>query len=99
MTLNSESKYPSRGTDVLKVRSDAKPDALVGRLESMVHRPAARIRIRPGIFGAVIVDGQFRWKDEDGRTGVFTLHEGGGKRVLTSDGGGTVGSAKWERAW
>jgi len=38
-------------------------------------------------------------KDEDGRTGVFTLHEGGGERVLTSDGGGTVGSAKWERAW
>ena len=44
-----ESKYPSRGTDVLlKVRSDAKPDALVGRLENMVHRAAARIRIRPG---------------------------------------------------
>jgi hypothetical protein len=38
-------------------------------------------------------------KDEDGRTGVFTLHEGGGERVLTYDGGGTVGSAKWERAW
>jgi hypothetical protein len=71
----------------LKVRSDAKPDELVGRLG-------------PRFVGTVaVVDGQFRWKDEDGRTGVFTLHEGGGKRVLTSDGGGTVGSAKWERAW
>jgi hypothetical protein len=36
MTLNRESKYPSRRTYVLKVRSDAKPDALVGRLENMV---------------------------------------------------------------
>ena len=36
MTLNPESKYPSRRAYVLKVRSDAKPDALVGRLENMV---------------------------------------------------------------
>ena len=36
MTLNPESKYPSRRTYVLKVRGDAKPDALVGRLENMV---------------------------------------------------------------
>jgi hypothetical protein len=36
MTLNPESKYPSRRTYVLKVRSDAKPDALAGRLENLV---------------------------------------------------------------
>jgi len=36
MTLNSKSKYPSRRAYVLKVRSDAKPDALVGRLENIV---------------------------------------------------------------
>ena len=36
MTLNSESKYPSRRAYVLKVRSDAKPGALVGRLENIV---------------------------------------------------------------
>ena len=36
MTLNPESKYPSRRAYVLKVRSDAKPDALVGRLENLV---------------------------------------------------------------
>lgn len=36
MTLNANAKYPSRRTYVLKVRSDAKPDALAGRLENLV---------------------------------------------------------------
>ena len=36
MTLNPESKYPNRRAYVLKVRSDAKPDALVGRIENLV---------------------------------------------------------------
>jgi len=36
MTLNTEAKYPSRRAYVLKVRSDAKPGALVGRLENVV---------------------------------------------------------------
>jgi hypothetical protein len=36
MTLNPESKYPSRRAYVLKVRSDAKPDALAGRFENLV---------------------------------------------------------------
>jgi len=36
MTLNPESKYPSRRTYVLKLRSDAQRDALVGRLENLV---------------------------------------------------------------
>jgi hypothetical protein len=36
MTLSSDSRYPSRRAYVLKVRSDAKPDALVGRLENLV---------------------------------------------------------------
>lgn len=36
MTLNADSKYPSRRTYVLKVRSDAKPDTLAGRLENVV---------------------------------------------------------------
>lgn len=36
MTLNAKSKYSSRRTYVLKVRSDAKPDALAGRLENLV---------------------------------------------------------------
>ena len=36
MTLNPESKYPTRRAYVVKVRADAKPDALSGRLENLV---------------------------------------------------------------
>jgi hypothetical protein len=36
MTLKSEAKYPSRRTYVLKLRSDATPGALAGRLENLV---------------------------------------------------------------
>lgn len=36
MALKPESTYPSRRTYVLKLRSDAKPDALAGRLENLV---------------------------------------------------------------
>ena len=36
MTLNPESKYPSRRAFVLKLRSDAHPGALSGRLENLV---------------------------------------------------------------
>ena len=36
MTLRAETKYPSRRTYVVKVCSDATPDALCGRLENLV---------------------------------------------------------------
>jgi hypothetical protein len=36
MALNPLAKYPSRRAYVLKMRSDAKPGALAGRLENMV---------------------------------------------------------------
>ncbi len=36
MPLNPDSKYPSRRAYVLKMRGDAKPDALAGRLESLI---------------------------------------------------------------
>jgi len=36
MALNPESKYPSRRAYVVKMRSDANPDALAGRLENLV---------------------------------------------------------------
>lgn len=36
MALNPESKYPNRRAYVLKMRSDAKPNALAGRLENLV---------------------------------------------------------------
>ena len=36
MVLNPESKYPSRRAYVLKLRGDATPRALAGRLENLV---------------------------------------------------------------
>jgi len=36
MPLNPEAKYPSRRAYVVKVRSDAQPDELAGRLENLV---------------------------------------------------------------
>ncbi|HTR57271.1 MAG TPA: hypothetical protein VMM27_03765 [Casimicrobiaceae bacterium] len=36
MTLNPESKYPTRRTYVVKLRADAKADAIAGRLENFV---------------------------------------------------------------
>jgi len=36
VTLKPESKYPNRRAYVLKVRNDANPDALAGRLENLV---------------------------------------------------------------
>jgi hypothetical protein len=36
MSLNTESKYPTRRAYVLKLRGDAKSDALSGRLENLV---------------------------------------------------------------
>ncbi|HEU0199183.1 MAG TPA: hypothetical protein VFR86_02000 [Burkholderiaceae bacterium] len=36
MVYKPESKYPSRRTYVVKVRGDAKPGALAGRLENLV---------------------------------------------------------------
>jgi hypothetical protein len=36
MTLNAESKYPTRRAYVVKVRADASPDAPSGRLENFV---------------------------------------------------------------
>ena len=36
MTLKADSKYPSRRTYVLKLRGDATPEQLRGRLENIV---------------------------------------------------------------
>ena len=36
MTFNTDSKYPTRRAYVVKVRGDAKPGALAGRLENLV---------------------------------------------------------------
>jgi hypothetical protein len=36
MAFKTDSKYPTRRAYVVKVRGDAKPDALAGRLENLV---------------------------------------------------------------
>ena len=36
MPFNTDSKYPTRRAYVVKVRGDATPDALAGRLENLV---------------------------------------------------------------
>jgi len=36
MTFNTDSKYPTRRAYVVKMRGDAKPNALAGRLENLV---------------------------------------------------------------
>jgi hypothetical protein len=36
MVLNAESKYPNRRAYVVKLRNDANPETLVGRLENLV---------------------------------------------------------------
>jgi hypothetical protein len=36
MKLNPESKYPTRRAYVLKLRGDATPEALAGRIENLV---------------------------------------------------------------
>ncbi len=36
MPLNPETKYPNRRAYVLKLRGDARPDALAGRIENLV---------------------------------------------------------------
>jgi hypothetical protein len=36
MAFNPDSKYPSRRAYVLKIRGDAKPDVLAGRLENLI---------------------------------------------------------------
>ena len=36
MTFNTDSKYPTRRAYVVKVRGDANPESLAGRLENLV---------------------------------------------------------------
>jgi hypothetical protein len=36
MALNTEPKYPNRRAYVLQLRSDARPDTLVGRIENLI---------------------------------------------------------------
>jgi hypothetical protein len=70
MTLKTESKYPSRRTYVLKLRSDAKPGALSGRLENLVtseqHEFATGEELIDSIARDLAVSGNQRSVDTNG---------------------------------
>ncbi len=53
----------------------------------------------PFVGSVSVVDGKFLWKaTSTGRTGSYTLHEGDGKRVLTSVGEGTDATGEYKPA-
>ena len=56
MTLNRESKYPNRRAYVLKVRSDAKPGALAGRLENLVTGEQREFESGPELLESIASD-------------------------------------------
>ena len=55
MVLNPESKYPNRRAYVLKLRGDATPDALAGRIENLVTGQPAGVRVRPRVARSSVV--------------------------------------------
>ena len=56
MALKREPKYPSRRAYVLKVRSDAKPDALAGRLENLVSGRQLEFASGPELLDSIAAD-------------------------------------------
>lgn len=56
MRLNSEAKNPSRRAYVLKVRSDPRPGALVGRLENPVTRPQLQLASADELLQSIATD-------------------------------------------
>jgi len=59
MPFQPESKYPSRRSYVLKLRNDAHPEALAGRLARLGRRlDARRAAERPAAAGGVQMSGR-----------------------------------------
>ena len=56
MALKREPKYPSRRAYVVKVRSDAKPDALAGRLENLVSGRQLEFASGPELLDSIAAD-------------------------------------------
>ena len=56
MTLNPDAKYPSRRAYVLKVRGDAKPSALCGRLENLVTGQSREFANARGLLESLVRD-------------------------------------------
>jgi hypothetical protein len=65
MSLNPESKYPNRRAYVLKMRSDARPGALAGRLENLVTGEQREFASGDELLQSIAVDlkasGGGRW--------------------------------------
>ena len=79
MPLNGEPKYPSRRTYVVKVRSDAKPDALAGRLENLMtgrqSEFASGRELLDSIAGDLEASGDRRFADATGSNRPERLDE------------------------
>lgn len=56
MVLNPESKYSNRRTYVLKLRSDATPGALTGRLENLVTGRQREFACAEELLGTLVSD-------------------------------------------
>jgi hypothetical protein len=80
LTLPNGNRVPATST----IREDGTVETIVPALTNPGPRFVARVTVQ---------DGKYRWKSETtGRTGVFTLHEGDGRRVLVGrpdDGSGS----------
>ena len=56
MSLNPDSKYPTRRTYVVKLRSDARPDALAGRLENLLTGSQRQFASNEELLQCIAVD-------------------------------------------
>jgi hypothetical protein len=56
MMLRADPKYPSRRTYVVRLRSDAAPDALWGRLENLVTRQQSDFASASELFDLIARD-------------------------------------------
>ena len=56
MPFNSEPKYPSRRAYVLKLRSDAKPGAIAGRLENLATGQRSEFASGPELLASITED-------------------------------------------
>ncbi len=56
MPFNSEPKYSNRRAYVLKLRSDAKPDAIAGRLENLATGHQSEFASGPELLASITDD-------------------------------------------
>jgi hypothetical protein len=78
MALNPETKYPSRRAYVLKVRSDAKPGELAGRLENLVTGRQREFASGQELLESIAIDLQASTDEpaDDEATQPFSKKEG-----------------------